>query len=165
MVDTRMAGQKRVLRHRISSHTFTSIFWSVLLIQNRKANYLIIQVNCNLCQRYQTCISDLKDGIWYLNLNARCVLWCKIVFPQWTIELYQTLAFNKKSHVVQQVRARLTFPSYTLNPCKFWSYIYLMSNPPLPVSNMQQKSKTAPGEDADDFVEGGFKAWCTVIGG
>ncbi|KAJ3925839.1 MAG: MFS general substrate transporter [Lentinula lateritia] len=30
---------------------------------------------------------------------------------------------------------------------------------------MQQKSKTAPGEDADDFVEGGFKAWCTVIGG
>ncbi|KAJ3848791.1 MFS general substrate transporter [Lentinula lateritia] len=40
-----------------------------------------------------------------------------------------------------------------------------MSNPPLPVSNLQQKSKTAPGEDADDFVEGGFKAWCTVIGG
>ncbi|GAW02045.1 MFS general substrate transporter [Lentinula edodes] len=30
---------------------------------------------------------------------------------------------------------------------------------------MQQKSKTAPGEDADNFIEGGFKAWCTVIGG
>ncbi|KAJ3808529.1 MFS general substrate transporter [Lentinula aff. lateritia] len=38
-----------------------------------------------------------------------------------------------------------------------------MSNPPLPVSNLQQKSKTAPGEDADDFVEGGFKAWCTLF--